>query len=77
MKLGKKVFIYSPVGLDLWEHTTPAEGTRVVKCQPYGCPPNGTMGHAFIADAATGEFIGLRLLNSLYDPSTVETGPAR
>lgn len=69
MKLGTKVFIYSPVGLDLWDHTTPEVGARVVKCQPHGCPTNGTMGHAFIADATTGEFIGLRLLNSLYDPT--------
>jgi hypothetical protein len=60
-----KVFIYQPVGLDAWEHKGPEAGTKVVKVQPHGCPRNGTMGHAYIADAETGKFIGLRLLNSL------------
>lgn len=65
MKYGKTVYTYKPVGLDSWEHKGPAAGTRVVKCQPAGCPRNGTMGHAYIANAETGEFYGLRLENSL------------
>lgn len=60
------VYVYQPVGLDLWEAKGPAPGTRVVKTQPgHGAPRNGTMGHAYIADASTGEFYGLRLVNSL------------
>jgi len=58
--------IYEPVGLDLWERKSPAPGTRVVLVQPgHGAPPNGTWRHAYIADAVTGEFYGLRLLASL------------
>lgn len=62
-----RVYVFQPVGLDLWSpHTgTPAAGTRVVKCQPYGCPRNGTMGHCYVEDATTGAFYGLVLENSL------------
>lgn len=63
--MASKVFTYQPVGLDLFEGKGPEAGTKVVKTQPAGCPRNGTMGHAYLADAETGEFIGLRLLNSL------------
>ena len=58
-------FTYQPVGLDAWESKGPEAGTEVIKVQPYGCPPNGTMGHCYVADAATGAFYGLVLLNSL------------
>jgi hypothetical protein len=59
-------FIFEPVGLDRFEKCVPIKrGTRVVKIQPYGCPRNGTMGHCYIGDADTGEFIGLVLLGSL------------
>ena len=63
-----KTFIYKPVGLDRIEdrHAGRLEtGQKVVLTQPYGCPRNGTMGHCYIADAATGDFIGLVLINSL------------
>ena len=62
-----KLYRYEPVGFDLFTDftVTVAPGTLVVKTQPAGCPRNGTMGHAYIARADTGEFIGLRLLNSL------------
>jgi hypothetical protein len=63
--MAKRAYTYEPVGFDLWERKGPANGTRVVKTQPAGCPRNGTMGHTYIADAETGEFYGLRLLNSL------------
>jgi hypothetical protein len=65
--LGPTVYVFCPVGLDAWEHRPhqPAPGTRVVKTQPPGCPPNGTMGHCYVAHAATGAFYGLVLLNSL------------
>ncbi len=63
----KTVFRFEPVGMDVFDRRahTPARGTLVVKTSPAGCPPNGTMGHCFVADAETGEFIGLVLVNSL------------
>jgi len=61
------VYSYQPVGMDIFDvrPNQPARGTLVVKTQPYGCPPNGTMGHCYIADAETEEFYGLVLENSL------------
>lgn len=61
------VYTFQPVGCDIWDRreNQPDPGTRVVKTQPYGCPANGTMGHCFVADAITGEFYGLVLVNSL------------
>lgn len=61
------VYRFEAVGLDAFapHRGTPKEGTLVVKTSPRGCPPNGTMGHCFVADAATGEFLGLVLVNSL------------
>lgn len=60
------VYTFEPVGWDIFDRRVDVEpGTRVVKTQPYGCPRNGTMGHCFIADADTGEFYGLVLVNSL------------
>lgn len=62
----KKVYRFEPVGLDRWTpHSgTPKKGTLVRKCQPYGCPPNGTMGHCYVEDL-DGKFLGLVMLNSL------------
>lgn len=63
----KRVYVFRPVGMDAWRpHAgTPAAGARVVKVQPHGCPRNGTMGHCYVADAETGTFHGLVLVNSL------------
>lgn len=60
-------FTYTPVGFDIFRpgRLAPAAGTVVVKTQPAGCPRNGTMGHCYIADATTGAFYGLVLVNSL------------
>lgn len=60
-------YIFSPVGVDLWDRrgNQPQPGTLVEKTQPYGCPANGTMGHCFVKDSATGEFKGLVLEASL------------
>lgn len=62
----KKVYRFEPVGLDRWTpHSgTPKKGTLVRKCQPYGCPPNGTMGHCYVEDL-DGKFLGLVMLKSL------------
>lgn len=63
----KARFVFEPVGFDVFDRrpNQPKPGTVVVKVQPFGCPRNGTMGHCFVEDAATGEFYGLVLLNSL------------
>jgi hypothetical protein len=62
-----KVYVFQPVGVDVWDRRAhqPQPGTKVVKVQPRGCPRNGTMGHAYVEDAETGQFYGLVLLNSL------------
>ena len=62
MKTSKRqrVYFYQPIGYDLYDpKTTLARGTKVVKTQPFGCPKNGTMGHCYVKDANTMEFIGL------------------
>jgi len=61
------VYRFDAVGFDRFDPSPlcPPDGTLVVKVQPFGTPRNGTMGHCFIADAETGEFLGLVLLNSL------------
>jgi hypothetical protein len=76
MKKGK-VFIYEPVGLDVFDKKmhAPALGARVVKTQPYGCPRNGTMGMCYVQGAESGEFHGLVLLASLR--ATNETAVVR
>ena len=58
---------FDPVGVDVWDRreNQPNRGDLVRKTQPFGCPKNGTMGHCFVEDAATGEFRGLVLLASL------------
>ena len=50
-------------------------GAEVQKVQPYGCPPNGTMGMVYVQVAATGEFIGLVSKHSL--ERTGRTMPVR
>ena len=53
------------MGLDRWDPCTRlAPGEVVVKVQPPGTPPNGTLGHCFVADL-DGNFIGLILERSL------------
>lgn len=63
----RTVYRFEPVGLDIWDRRShqPERGARVVKTQPIGCPPNGTLGHCFVADAETGAFYGLVLIASL------------
>lgn len=62
----KTVFVFEPVGLDRFDPKVRIKtGHRVIKTQPPGCPRNGTFGHCFVADAETGRFIGLVLVNSL------------
>lgn len=64
--MSKTVFEYQPVGWDIFDARTDLKpGDKVVKIQPAGCPRNGTMGHCFVGDPETEEFIGLVLVNSL------------
>jgi hypothetical protein len=58
---------FTPAGYDRFSPhaNTPADGAVVVKTQPFGAPPNGTMGHVYVEDAVTGEFCGLVQLASL------------
>lgn len=67
MPRSPRTYNFQPVGYDLFapHRGTPLRGTLVVKTQPHGCPRNGTMGHCFVADATTGRFYGLVLVNSL------------
>lgn len=61
-----RVFRYEPVGWDVFDPKVGIDAGRLVrKTQPAGCPRNGTMGHTFIEDAETGEFLGLVLIASL------------
>lgn len=59
---------FEAVGFDRAEREAgrllPEDGELVVKTQPYGCPKNGTMGHAYIS-SLDGEFYGLVLEASL------------
>ena len=64
----KRVYLYEPVLFDRISGPRLVdlpEGTEVIKTQPYGCPKNGTMGMTYVQNAATGEFYGLVMLNSL------------
>lgn len=61
-----KVYKYEPVGLDIFDPKTPAKaGQLVIKVEVNGAPKNGTMGHCFIADAETNQFLGLVWQKSL------------
>ena len=59
--MAKQVFTFEATGWDKFDRreNTPADGTRVVLTSVFGAPKNGTMGHVFVADAASGQFIGL------------------
>jgi len=63
-----KVYRFERTGMDLfYPHAgTPRSGelVRAIK-SPHGCPKFGAMGHGYVADPETGEFIGLVALASL------------
>jgi len=60
-------YLFLPIALDRWDRRPwhPEPGTVVIKVQPHGCPPNGTMRHCFIGENPTGRFLGLVLESSL------------
>lgn len=76
MKTGTLIYRFEAKGWDRFDRGshTPQDGTLVKKCQPVGCPPNGTMGHCFVCDATTGKFFGLVYTASL---APVKTPRAR
>lgn len=61
MKVRKgSVYTFHAVGWDRFDRrsNTPAEGTKVRVCAPYGCPKPNVMGHCFV-ETMEGKFIGL------------------
>jgi hypothetical protein len=67
LKTYTKVYEYQPVGMDIWDPCIVdlKPGMKVKKCQPQGCPKNGTFGHCYVCNAETGQFLGLVLMKSL------------
>jgi hypothetical protein len=65
------VYVFRPTGYDrlLTQHYTATADQRVRVVQLPGAPPPNTMGHAHIADAETGAFLGLVSTASLVRPS--------
>jgi hypothetical protein len=64
---GKKVYLFDPVGLDIWDRGAfaPDPGILVHKVQPHGCPKNGTMGHCYVVpDDGTGNQYGALVLEA-------------
>lgn len=67
MKVRKgQVFKFKACGWDIADRkeNTPADGTIVRVCTPYGCPRPNVMGHCFV-ETMEGKFIGLVHTNSL------------
>ena len=60
-----RVYTYDPVLFDRMRGVRLEAGARVVKTQPFGTPPNGTMGMCYVNEADSGKFVGLVMLNSL------------
>ena len=60
-------YYYDPVPIDRIDSKFElATGTKVKVINLRGCPKANTMGHCYIGDAETGEFIGMVCTNSLY-----------
>lgn len=57
------LYWFDPVPID--RYTPCVRGTVVRVINLRGCPPANTMGHCYIEDATTGEFIRLVCCNSL------------
>ena len=64
-------YVFQACMLDVADRrsNTPANGTVVRVCAPYGCPPPNAMGHCFVETLA-GEFIGLVATASLHKKGT-------
>lgn len=74
--MNRAVYQLMPVGMDRTDaRVMPHQGAEVQKIQPFGCPPNGTMGCCYVQIAESGEFIGLVSQASLV--KTGKTAPVR
>lgn len=56
---------FHPVLLDLLHGPKLADGSLVRVINLHGAPPANTMGHCYISDPQTGQFIGMVCTNSL------------
>lgn len=68
MKTPRKgsIWKYRPSYWDKVDPTFYLEPNALVRVmQPHGCPKNGTMGHCYVEDFESGEFLGLVHINSL------------
>jgi hypothetical protein len=68
MKVRKgQVLVFKACGWDRFDRRdyTPADGTVVRVCAPYGCPPPNAMGHCYV-ETLEGKFLGLVCTGSLY-----------
>jgi len=72
------IYTFRPVGYDVLmpEHYSAHAGQRVRVIKLPGAPLPNTMGQCHIADARTGEFLGMVSTASLYRPSPVEDNDA-
>ena len=65
IKKNGRVYRYEPNGFDMaYGVKNVAKGQLVRKCQPYGCPKNGTMGMAYVEDM-DGKFLEMVCMASL------------
>jgi hypothetical protein len=64
-----QVLQFKACGWDIYDRHegTPADGTIVRVCAPYGCPKPNTMGHCYV-ETLDGRFLGLVHTNSLHRP---------
>ena len=61
------MYVYHPNLLDMVDaRTNLKSGDMVRVINLYGCPPANTMGHCYVSDVTTGEFIGMVSTNSLH-----------
>ena len=82
-RAGSVRVLYKLAIMDLDSRVMPHTGHQVEVTQPFGCPPNGTMGHCYVncLTCSEGErvfFLGLVCLGSLYkhDEPVELLGPA-
>ena len=73
-----QVLVYHPNMLDAIDGRTNLKSGDVVKVINLpGCPKANTMGHCYVGDRKTGEFIGMVSTNSLHTPKEWEAYQAK
>ena len=60
IKFFKKIYTFEPCLMDIadWRVYMPIRGTKVILCQPFGCPKNVTMRQVYIATVDQ-KFLGM------------------